>query len=494
MSSSLKPITIMVNRDFKIPAIYASESVDDIQDALWIGATVQNQISTHRADGRTLEIQDVYEKKISDLRESLTCRIKGLESDRLDLDAKYVAALRSARAEAADGIRRELEDEMRSLEQQMKCLDERRRSVEESRSRDIAEAVSIERIAMERLVSEKEKDVGRMEAILHSLQDAIGRQGEEIRSMIISKRINCGNVKIKGSLFETEFHERLVEAYGTVRDFDIRDTAHGSGHEGDSIMTLEGEQIMWELKDYGSDVPKKEVDKFLRDMLGCKGARIGVMVSKSTGIIGKHGALTMEIHDGRLLLFVNRYEEWSASGISGGGIFHILLQIFRLWWKTKGDECDSEDETQKKLEENFLLIQKYVAELKTRRTEWRTHKGRMEEVLRWVGSLLDDTGSKLERVLRGLGSEEDGSRGEDMSESTIFIETEDKRSNEWIQTVLGSCNIGDGWIELQELEGIISGVKRMSRDTVRGHILKIIVPGAIEKRGAKKVIVGLVKK
>ena len=250
---------------------------------------------------------------------------------------------------------------------------------------------------------------------------------------------------------------------------------------------------MWELKDYGSDIPKKEVDKFLRDMLGCKGARIGVMVSKSTGIIGKHGALTMEIHDGRLLLFVNRYEEWSASGISGGGIFHILLQIFRLWWKTKGDECDSEDETQKKLEENFLLIQKYVAELKTRRTEWRTHKGRMEEVLRWVGSLLDDTESKLERVLRGLGSEEDGSGGEDMSESTIFIETEDKRSNEWIQTVLGSCNIGDGWIELQELEGIISGVKRMSRDTVRGHILKIIVPGAIEKRGAKKVIVGLVR-
>jgi hypothetical protein len=514
MRGKMRAISIMVGKDFKVPALYTSESVDDIQDALWIGAMVQQQMRAYKSDGAVVELTEEYERKITELREGLGERISELERERSELEAKMVAAVRSARADGGEVVRRELEEEMRRLEERIVGIEERKRILEESRGADIDRAVSGERAAMERLVSEKEREISRMESVVKRLEEAIGRQSEEIRGMgaALVKRVNLagggGNVKVKGSLFETEFHERLVEAYGTVRDFDLRDTARGGGHEGDLIMNIEGEQIMWELKDYSSDVPKKEVDKFVRDMRDCKGARVGVMVSKTTGIMGKHGALAIEIQDGRLLIFVNRFEEWEAGGcIGGGGLFQILLQLFRLWWKVgaalsgedgedKGEEVEA---LQRRLEEGFVLITKYVGEMKTRRTEWRTHKGRMEETLRWVGGLLDDTEVKLERLLRclqeeaGGGGDEDGEgvNEEKGTENSIFIS--DKKEAEWIKAVKSLCKVEvGGVVELIEIETALAEMRKTSRDTARAHILKIVRPECIEKKGAKKVIVGLV--
>lgn len=513
----MRAISIMVGKDFKVPALYASESVDDIQDALWIGAMVQQQMRAYKSDGAVVELTEEYERKITEIREGLSERISSLERERSELETKMIAAVRSARADGGEAVRREMEEEMRRIEERLAGIEERKKVLEESRGVDIERAVKAERGTMERIVSEKEREINRMESVVKRLEEAIGRQSEEIRGMgaALVKRVNLagagGNVKVKGSLFETEFHERLVEAYGTVRDFDLRDTARGGGHEGDLIMNIEGEQIMWELKDYSSDVPKKEVDKFVRDMRDCKGARVGVMISKTTGIMGKHGALAIEIQDGRLLIFVNRFEEWEAGGcIGGGGLFQILLQLFRLWWKVGvalsgegregedgGDKGEEIEALQRRLEEGFVLITKYVGEMKTRRTEWRTHKGRMEETLRWVGGLLDDTEMKLERLLRCLREEAEGGdeRGEDVdeekgTENSIFVS--DKKEAEWIKAVKSLCKVEEGgMVELIELETALAEMRKTSRDTARAHILKIVRSECIEKRGAKKVIVGL---
>lgn len=510
----MRAISIMVGKDFKVPAVYMSESVDDIQDALWIGAMVQQQIRAYKSDGALVSITEEYERKITELRAGLGERISELERERAELETKMVAAIRSARAEGGEVARRGCEEEMRRLEERLAGIEERKRILEECRVGDIERAVSGERAAMERIVSEKEREISRMEGVVKRLEEAIARQSEEIRGMgaALVKKVNMasggGNVKVKGSLFEKEFHEMLVEAYGTVRDFDLLDTARGGGHEGDLIMNIEGEQVMWELKDYSSDVPKKEVDKFIRDMRDCKGARVGVMVSKSTGIMGKHGALVIEIQDGRLLIFVNRFEEWSAVGSGGGGLFQVLLQIFRVWWKvggrlggggedgSEGSDSSGEIEAlQKRLEESFILVSRYAGELKTRRTEWRTHKGRMEETMRWVGGLLDDTEMKLERILRGLreddsASEEEGSDEDKEKGSGIFVM--DKKEADWIASVKKLCLVEDGGIvEIVELEAALAEARKTSRDTARSHIIKIVRPEFVQKRGAKKVIVGL---
>jgi hypothetical protein len=504
-------LSIRIHKNFKIPSLYQSDAIDDIQDALWIGAQIQQSVKAYRSDGIARELQNTYETKLQEMKQSRDEREAELTREREGLDAKYITALKQARIDVDKAVRHEFEESIRSLEQQMKCNDERRKAIEESRKTDIEEAIAQKQIAMERVITEKEREIARLDAAVRGLGDSIVRQTEEIRTMgaAMTKRIATanggGNVRIKGSLFENEFHERLVEAYGTVRDFDIRDTARGGGHEGDSIMTIEGEQIMWELKDYSSDVPKKEVDKFLRDMRDYRGAKIGIMVSKTTGISGKHGAITLEINDGRLFIYINRYDEWEAGGcIGGGGLFHILLQLFRVWWKL-GSALNSEDKVcdtvttalQTRLEESFILVQKYTEDIKARRTEWRTHEGRLREVQRWVGSLLDETEMKLSRIIRCL--HEDVDTIEDCSiDTTIFQEATDKRGQEWIQNILKVCSVGDGSIELQELVMLLTnsgnGGKRLTVDTIRDNVRKVIREDHIERQGSKKIIRGLSRK
>jgi hypothetical protein len=280
---------------------------------------------------------------------------------------------------------------------------------------------------------------------------------------------------------------------------------------------MEGEQIMWELKDYSANVPQKEVEKFLRDMQGMRGASIGVMISRSTGIIGKHGPVILEVHDGRLVLYICQFESWMESGATR--LFHLLLELFRLWWSVSakgsaGEEdavsADSDADlydkytaTQRKIEENILLIQACIGELKTKRTEWRTHKGRLEETARWVGGLLDETEMKWERLIRALRVDEksvedsDGSDGNSIHIpvcADLFIDgvRDVPKNAEWAQIITDACVTREGgFVELQELEQVLASQKRMTRDTIRQHILRIVRPERIERRGTKKVICGI---
>ena len=327
----IKPVTVYVRKDFVVPALYTqTESVDDIQDALWIGAKIQTITRAYHSDGALAELQEEHERR----RATLEARIAEADREREALESRYVIALKQARTDVSEQVRAELEETIRALEQQLRNAEQRRVAVEETRRADVANAVIAERATMERIIAEKEREIGRLDAMIHTFRTAVERQTEEVRTLSASvtrRSTVVAGSKAKGSIFEQEFREHLVHAYGAViRDFDIKDTARGGGHEADFITTLEGEQVMWELKDYSADVPQKQVEKFIRDMQGMRGASIGVMISRSTGICGKHGPVILEVHDGRLMLYIGQFESWMESGTTR--LFHLLLELFRLWW------------------------------------------------------------------------------------------------------------------------------------------------------------------
>jgi hypothetical protein len=498
MAGNLKPVTVYVTKDFAVPSVYTTDPigthVDDIQDALWIGAQVQSIVRAYHSDSAITQLQEDYERRLADVKRVSAERIQTIESEKRELEAR---------------IRQTRQDVGSEFDQQLRTMEERRRALEESRQSDIEHARMLERTAMERILAEKEREITRLDGVMTAMRTLIERQTDEVRAL--GARLNRGavNVKLKGSLFEQDFRTHLIQAYGIIiRDFSIKDTARGAGHEGDFITTLEGEQIMWELKDYSSDVPKKEVDKFLRDMRDCHGARIGVMISRATGILGKHGNITMDVtDDGRLLIFIGNYESWPNGDDGPGNLFHILLQLFRLWWATKrgNDSEDSDGEGEgdglrKRIEEHLLLLQSYMEDLKTRRTEWRTHKGRMEETIRWVAGLLDDSQMKFERLIRSLRDDSGesgvpavGGAGSDTKVGAILKENDGHpKYTEWANEIYSVCSVDtNGFIELQELEQIIARKRQMSKETVRSHLLRILREDCIEKRGAKKIIRGI---
>lgn len=500
MATNLKPITLYVTKGFAVPSIYTADPspsiVDDIQDALWIGAQVQTIVRAYHSDTAITQLQEDYERRLADVKRVTSERIQAIEHEKSLLEAQHTNTLKQTRNDMSS-----------EFEQQLRNMEERRRAMEDARQADIAHAIALERSSIERILAEKEKEIARLDGVISAMRTAVERQTEEVRALGTRLNRGTGNVKLKGSLFEQDFRTHLIHAYGTaIRDFDIKDTARGGGHEGDFITTLEGEQVMWELKDYSSDVPKKEVDKFLRDMRDCRGARIGVMISRATGILGKHGSFTMEVNDdGRLLIFISNYESWSDTEGSGN-LFHILLQLFRLWWSTcqetdNGDgdrEVDDDDgekeRLRKRIEEQFLLLQSYIEDLKSRRTEWRTHKGRMEETVRWVSGLLDDSQMKFERLVRSLRDEPVAVGGAGASSGDgIFKENDGHpKYTEWTDEIRAVCSMDmNSFVELQELEQAIVAKRRISRDTARAHILRVIRDECIEKRGAKKIVRGI---
>lgn len=531
-------INIKVSSDFNLPDLYTSDQIEDIEEALWIGATIQQSVRAYRSDSAVLNIKELSQKEIANLKQfaadreqKLKLQIQELETEIRILHSDHSVALKQARSETSESVRYELNDKIRSIESNLKAAEDRRRFLEETCQEDIRKATERERITMERIISEKEKEIGRLDMSLKMFQEIIAKQTEEISKLgtAVSKKVAAAtNVKLKGSNFENEFCDLLSTAYSTIRDFEIKNTARGAGHEADFITNMEsGEQVMWELKDYSGIVPRSEVDKFLRDMKGARGVRIGVMISKSTDIIGKHGPLVVDHNEGNLLVYVNQFDNcWNDDG-NGGGLFQILLQLFRFWWKigkrVHNDESTGDDEVDSiklRIDEGLKNIQKQIEDLKNKKTQWRTHKARNDEMIRWMAEFIEDSQIRLDRLIKVLqGSVADSpmntihcetkslprspilgglsaGAGGVAKYSQLFLPGLDEKQKEWVEEIMKICVYGvlsdeEDYVKIATLVDKLSENHRMSKDTIRSQINELFKEERIEKRGSSKVVRGL---
>ena len=488
------PLTLKLSKDFKIPDIYLTDSIESIQEALWIGATIQQSVHAYRADSAVQVIQDTAKKEVDALKQ----RIAMLQSERCLLEESHQTAIRITRSNASDTVRKELSEKMASIENQLALVEERRRFVEDAKQEDIRKAVEAERACVERIIKEKEKEIGRLDTTMRMFQELLTKQTEEIQRIngtITKKATAETNVKVKGSAFEDEFHARITAAYGTIRDFDLKDTAHGGGHEGDKILTIEGEQVMWEQKSYSGTVPKAEVEKFIRDVRGTRGISVAVMASKTSDIVGRHGAIVLEQIEGRLFIFINRFEEWS-----GGEIFQILLQLFRFWWRVArrmDDGGEKSDGAKEQIEDVIKEVQKQLEVIGKRKTEWRTHKARIEDGVRFMTDMMKESMNQLEYLLKILRPEDNCERQNTIvvpqGALTLFKDSRDAKIIKWRENILQVCAVGNGYIELRDLVDLLADGHKISKDTIRTYVLSAINEEFLEKKGSVKIINGLVK-
>ena len=126
------PLTLKLSKDFKIPDIYLTDSIESIQEALWIGATIQQSVHAYRADSAVQVIQDTAKKEVDALKQ----RIAMLQSERCLLEESHQTAIRITRSNASDTVRKELSEKMASIENQLALVEERRRFVEDAKQED----------------------------------------------------------------------------------------------------------------------------------------------------------------------------------------------------------------------------------------------------------------------------------------------------------------------------------------------------------------------
>jgi hypothetical protein len=498
----IKQHNINTRFEFILPSIYTNGTLEEIEECLWAGAFIHNNIKTFRSsneikkitelkDNEIARIQGMYNEKLTKLLDD----IRGVTVEKERLESEYSKGLKEARSGEREVVGREWEEKLRLLRKdneilqgRYESLEERRRVLEEGRAADIKEAVRRTEELMEKLVASKQEQLLKMELAYNKLNETIQKQSEEISRLSghVSKR--SANVKTKGSDYEEEFGEKLRRSYGLCRGFKLKDTRLGMGHEMDFAMEMDGHAVMWELKNYGNIVPKAEVEKFLRDLKENPQAKIGVMISRATDIYGKNGSgpLCTEFDNDKMMIYINRFEEFC--GEDENRVFQLLGSLFRIWWEYHREENNVFDRV-----EIIRELEKAVEEVSKRRTEWRRHKAHLDELGRWTADLLEESEARIDRLLKKVRNVEEAvnDRPLDVPEG-VFRESGEEKELSWIKSVMKVCEAG-GEIEVRELVELLGAHHKLSKDTIRSNVMSIIRDSAVIKKGVVKYIKGISK-
>lgn len=498
--NSIKTITLHVSASYEVPELYTKADPQDTEEALtlgaWIQTTLQNKKSTEevrkvteRKDAEIHRIQMQYQERMAKLIDDM----KVLAAEKETLHMGIMDRVKEARDAERDSCTKEAEETVRQLRREHEILrsrydllDVRRRDLEASREKDIHDAVTRTETLMEKLVRSKTDQLEKMEHAYQKLHEVITKQSDDLVKLSATLGKRGANVRQKGSDYEEEFGEKLKRHYGMCKGFELKDTRLGMGHEMDFSMFMEGHMILWELKNYTSVVPKPEVDKFLRDLKE-NDATIGIMISRTTNIYGKHThTMTTECEGGKLMIYLNRMEEFCGEDESR--VFQSLMAIFRIWWNYHREEDRGWDRM-----EMVRELEQAVEHMTKRRTEWRRHKAHLDEITRWTVDLLEETETRLDRLLkRAAANTNDDPHDDSFLPEGIFRETREEKDLIWIRSIMRVCSVG-GEMEIRELVELLSATHKLSKDTIRSNVMAIIQDSAVIKKGIVKFVKGISK-
>lgn len=490
-----KTISLRVRQEFEVPVVYRDGAMDEIEEALMIGAIIQQSVHTRRAQDGIQKMMKEKDQELQRIQQSYQDRISELEQEIVATETKYNERIRVIQrmeretcTKEADELARIAKKDHEILVARYDALMATKRVLEESRAKDIQDAVGRTEVMMQKIVESKEAQLVKMESAFSKLQDTITKQSEEVARLSTTLGKRNANVKTKGNDYEEQFGERLRRYYGLMQGFGLKSTGLGAGHEMDFSMDVEGHVVMWELKSYTSVVPKAEVDKFLRDLKENPQAKIGVMISKCTDIQGKNNGgspMVTEFDGENMMIYVNRFEEFC--GEDEQRVFSMFLSLFRIWW-----EYSREDQTKWDRVEIVREVEKAVEELAKRRVEWKRHRAHLDEVGRWTADLIEESEERLDRILKRARNVQevvvaDGSH--DIPDG-VFRETTESKERSWVESIMRVC-VGGGEIEVRSLVDALRNHHKLSADTIRGNVMSVLRDSAVVKKGIVKFVKGI---
>ena len=521
-------VTLRIPVGYVVPSLYEGDP-DIVAEALTIGAALYDTVKRASNDQSIQALEARKQQEIAALRHESGERIRTLEAEleqtttaarrteetlhqtareaRESHQAQLAAAQQETqqtrhrmseaqkqqeqrvRAEEREATQREFDLRMRTLQDELAhqkereaALLERKAVLEQGRDADIRIAEERTRALLQTTLDEKERSIVRTERALATLQETHSKHVETIRTLEeYLRRKPSENAKIKGNTYEEIFREKLAATFGLCDRYALEAKGNnGFGHESDFIMGLEDKALLWEVKDYAQTVSQPEIDKFLRDMKENPHVKIGVMVSRHTPIVGKTktGDRTVEFFEGRMLIYLSRFEEMSHDTLSS------LMLLFRLFWASER----SIDDTESKQEAIRQIEKLHTAAIQAKR-EWRLHKSRNDETMRWMAEQVEDHETKLKQALNVL-------RGATLLEVPIGIFREfagDEGAQQVVQLILEATTPAPGEsVTMNEVAEHVAKRKGVSKDTAKAHIRGVLLDASYEQlKGKPARILGL---
>ncbi len=495
-------LTITVSEAFKPPTVFTAGTVLEAEEALLLGAFVQAHVQTQRATGDIKSLQQKAEVDLESLRTTKdaelakhTATLQQLRNQLHEAQAAAAAhqrtlveATQQCRTEERTRTLMEMEAKVAAAQQRCEAAEERRRLLEAERAADIAAAETKTRNLFQQTLAIREDQVRTGQEALKALEAAYRSQVEELRNLNDFVRRRTQNAKLKGNEFEDAFREHLLKAYAILDGFAIQDTAkNGIGHAGDFLVHIGPHKTMWEVKNYDRTVHKSEVEKFRRDMLEHQDVRVGVMISKATDITGKtaKGNRELEFAEGKLLVYISRFDALE----NPVDYLQSLLPLFQIWWETQRD-----DETAEVFADTLKELERLLADLTKKRTEWRVHKSRIEETARWMSEVVEDAEARVESLLRLMRAGQTAAGDLDIPEGIFRSLHADERVRETVAVLLEAFAAKAGAdVRLNDLADVLAAKKSLAKTTARQHVLAALLDEAVVAAPGKPTLVrGLV--
>jgi hypothetical protein len=505
-TATMIELRIDVSDTFPIPSVYTTGSMEEIEEALLIGAYVQAHVHQQRAtqdlkalaankEAEIAALRDQHDRALRVLSETLETQRRDLTALQQEMRLHQTAAAKAlqdataaARAQERERTMLEAEEKVAAAQRRLEAAEERKALLEASRAADIREAEARTRALLGEALQLREAQVLAGQQAFAALDATYKSQAEELRALNDFLRRRVTNVKTKGMEYEATFRDLLLRAFGILERFALVDTAkQGVGHAGDFLMTVAhkgvAQRVLWEVKNYDKPVPKSEVDKFQRDVLENADVRVGVMVSRSTDITGRasKGDREIEMLEGKLLIYLNRFEQM---GEDLPVVLQSLLPLFQVWWFARGEEDVGDDEdgaAVKKVREGIQELNTLLGDLVRRRQEWRVHRSRMEETLQWVANQVEDAEVRVEAVLRHLQGGGVGGAGDLDIPTGVFRPIHmDERLRETIGILL-EVYVGstESEVRLSDLSDLVAAKKHIGKETAKKWVLAALADGAV---------------
>ena len=286
-----------------IPTILETCTIHEFETILELSSEALKSL---RQSASSLEFQDILNKKIHEVE------IK----KKLELDNQR-NQLEEIRVHETKKLQKNISDLQAHLEQSLKSyqvLNQNFLSLQSGTQENFDKSLNN---AVKMVESQHSKLENNYKERIHKLEQSL----EHYTKSAISQNVSSN----KGKTGEQNF-DSLVESFTT---WSIEDTSK-TPQSCDRYGIIKGCKTLFEIKNYSYNIPKKETDKFKRDMEIHKDCPLGIFISLNTNIIGGHQDFfyTEFTSSNQLLIYIQQFNNYEPSTLFS--ILDSLIDIATL--------------------------------------------------------------------------------------------------------------------------------------------------------------------
>jgi len=290
-----------------IPSILENCSCDEFETILELSSKALESL---RQSASSLQFQDILNKKISEVEIK---KLREIENQRNQFEEK--------RLHETSKLQKEIRELQAHLEQSMKSyqvLNQNFLNLQSGTQENFDKSLNN---ALQQQKQSFESHNMRLENIykerIHTLEHSL----EQYTKIAITQNISSNKGKTGEQNFDT-----LVETFTT---WSIEDTSK-TPQSCDRFGNIKGCKTLFEIKNYTYNIPKKETDKFKRDMEVHKDCPLGIFISLNTNIIGgkQEFFYTEFTSSNQLLIYIQQFNNYEPSTLFS--IIDSLIDIASL--------------------------------------------------------------------------------------------------------------------------------------------------------------------